>query len=373
MKKSFLLLIAFITLISCSETVQKETHELQSLEIEDKVLINENTINLPDEIVFGSLYSTVVNSEGDIFSLDARQKLIFHFDSTGNFLNTIGGEGRGPGEFESVYDMITLDDSRLLVYDYMQARSTIFDEEGAVQKIINMEFQGKAISNIRKITEDEILLTIFQNDHLAQVYDLSDEEIKEQVLKLEDLLHTEQKYESVFLESFSGTALPISGNRIVYTPKYYNGELDVYEKMEGEWKFKEKMRGYEKIDKSFTIHETTSEPHERAQLISVHPEKEGYLGLETHSQSMGLFSLSDNRFAHLSYRDTDSEKTELKLIYEIFDAEEMHLEKAGRIDSLKTTYPPQRMPVWIDEEGYLYIVENPQNPTLKKTEVLWEN
>lgn len=373
MKLHFFVLTVGLFLISCSQPRESQSKELQSLEVQDVFQISSSSVELPGDLILGSPFLTVTDNQGGFYTFDPTQNLIFRFDSDGNFKTVMGGKGKGPGELESVYGMVVLDEGQLLVYDYMQQRSTIFGANGEVQRIMDMDFQGKAVSSVRKIDKDELLLTVSRDGFLAHIFDLTDEEVKKSAMKTDDLLQTENKYESVFLESFSGTALPISANRIVYTPQYYNGELDVYERNGEEWKFRKKMKGYQKIDKAFTIHESKSDPPETASSFSVHPDMRGYLGLEYHSESLGLFTLKDDKFAHISFRETDPEKKELKMVYEIFDAEAGKLEKAGEVDTLATTHPPKRMLVWVDEDGHLYMVEKPENPTLRKIEVLWEN
>jgi len=356
----------------CGEPKEPKEVILQSVEIKDVLKLDESSADLPDSLMFVSPYLTAVNSKGDIYMLDMRQKVIFHFDSSGVFKNVFGGEGRGPGEFESVYELIPVNDSSLLVYDYMQARFTIFDSSGEVQRIVNMDFHGRAVSHIRQLSDEELLFTVFQDGKLLQVYNLEEEKITQKGLVLENLLQTSHEHEPVFLASASGTALAVTENRIVYTPQYYNGKLDVYEKSGSDWVFVNKITGFT-IDESFTIHESKTERPKEAKTTTVHPEGEGFLGLEYHSESLGLFYLKDNKFAHISYRDINPEKKEQKLIYEIFDGKDGRLEKVVEIDSLKTSVPPRNLPVWIDREGYLYVIDNPENPTLRKIEVLWKN
>lgn len=47
------------------------------------------------------------------------------FDSTGKYLQRLGGEGRGPGEFTGILD-IKIQSDQLFAFDYFQFRSTFF-------------------------------------------------------------------------------------------------------------------------------------------------------------------------------------------------------------------------------------------------------
>ena len=67
---------------------------------------SEQTESSESNLAFSELGRTVVSDEGDIYSVDPWQSIIFRFDDQGNLLNTIGGEGRGPGEFQSIYGIL---------------------------------------------------------------------------------------------------------------------------------------------------------------------------------------------------------------------------------------------------------------------------
>lgn len=66
-----------------------------------------------------------VDDTGKIFVGDNYEKVIHVFDSTGTYLQRIGGEGRGPGEFEGIFD-IKIESDQLFAFDYFQFRSTFF-------------------------------------------------------------------------------------------------------------------------------------------------------------------------------------------------------------------------------------------------------
>ncbi len=75
----------------------------------------------PDEIL--------VDTSGRIFVLDQGNYRIQVFDSEGRYSATIGQEGEGPGEFQSLAAMTIVDD-RLLVNDYYNSRLSSWSTEG---------------------------------------------------------------------------------------------------------------------------------------------------------------------------------------------------------------------------------------------------
>ena len=66
-----------------------------------------------------------VDDAGKIFIGDRYDNVIHIFDSTGNHLQRLGGEGRGPGEFTGILD-IKIHSDQLFAFDYFQFRSTFF-------------------------------------------------------------------------------------------------------------------------------------------------------------------------------------------------------------------------------------------------------
>jgi hypothetical protein len=66
-----------------------------------------------------------VDGNGNIFVGDRKETVIHVFDSTGKYLQRLGGEGRGPGEFNGILD-IKIQSDQLFAFDYSQFRTTFF-------------------------------------------------------------------------------------------------------------------------------------------------------------------------------------------------------------------------------------------------------
>jgi len=73
----------------------------------------------------------VVDEQGSIFISDFQDQAIKVFDSNGEYVQTIGRQGEGPGEFSYVGWMAFLPGGRLMVTDSRANRLNIFDREGA--------------------------------------------------------------------------------------------------------------------------------------------------------------------------------------------------------------------------------------------------
>jgi len=151
--KTFILLILFCGVISCrtqnkSEmpdhlnevenlmVIQPKSEPSSSIElIRDAVIDNSNATTKTwfYDIASGGIpFSGVfwfagleVDDSGRIYVGNQPEKTIQVFDSTGSHLRNVGGEGNGPGEFNSVTD-INIDSNYLYVFDFFQFRTTFF-------------------------------------------------------------------------------------------------------------------------------------------------------------------------------------------------------------------------------------------------------
>ena len=75
-----------------------------------------------------------VNDKGDIYISDRQELVIKKFNSEGQLIQTIGGKGEGPGEFEAIGAFALLPDGRLIVMDWRARRTSIFDADGVFKE-----------------------------------------------------------------------------------------------------------------------------------------------------------------------------------------------------------------------------------------------
>jgi hypothetical protein len=99
-------------------------HEISNTEI----VLEENFSFDQSQAVLGNVKASVVVKNHSIFLLDENQSKIHEYDFNGRLIKSFGGEGNGPGEFESAQSM-TFDESenQLLVLDFRNSRIVAFD------------------------------------------------------------------------------------------------------------------------------------------------------------------------------------------------------------------------------------------------------
>jgi hypothetical protein len=84
----------------------------------------------PEKSLFAFIIDLAVNSKGDIYVADRRLNEIRKFDKNGTYLSTVGRQGQGPGEFQSIRSLSVNTRDDLIVFDNMLGRISIFSDNG---------------------------------------------------------------------------------------------------------------------------------------------------------------------------------------------------------------------------------------------------
>ena len=80
---------------------------------------------------FASGSTVAIGEDGSLYVADAQARVIHRFDRMGTPVVAIGGEGRGPGQFEAITS-ISVSADTLYVWDPVVWRITAFDSEGTL-------------------------------------------------------------------------------------------------------------------------------------------------------------------------------------------------------------------------------------------------
>ena len=80
-----------------------------------------------EEVLFSSRIGNVeVDDSGRVYIPDLAENKIHVFDEEGSFIQSVGREGRGPGEFRRIWD-IEVADNMLHVLDYIHQKISVFE------------------------------------------------------------------------------------------------------------------------------------------------------------------------------------------------------------------------------------------------------
>jgi hypothetical protein len=81
---------------------------------------------------FGYAGDIEVDDDGRIYVLDRQVEQIQVFAGDGSYVRTIGGKGRGPGEFSNVIGMVFDPSGRLWTFNQANQRYSVFDTSGTL-------------------------------------------------------------------------------------------------------------------------------------------------------------------------------------------------------------------------------------------------
>jgi len=81
-----------------------------------------------DEILIGRISSIATDQKANVYIADNEQKTIHLFDEAGTYIQSIGQEGKGPGEFMGIVNL-NINPPYIYAHDYRQDRLNLFDLE----------------------------------------------------------------------------------------------------------------------------------------------------------------------------------------------------------------------------------------------------
>ncbi len=91
-----------------------------------------------EEKMFQNINTLGINEQGDMYILDEQAGNIKVFDHKGDFLNTIGKKGQGPGEFGMPISLAITPGQNIIVNDMGQRKILFFEKEGNYLKQLSI-------------------------------------------------------------------------------------------------------------------------------------------------------------------------------------------------------------------------------------------
>jgi hypothetical protein len=80
-----------------------------------------------ERYLFGQVLGLAAASDGSVFVADGHPQTIRQFDTDGEFVQSFGREGEGPGEFASIAGIATFPDGRVAIWDSGNRRITVYE------------------------------------------------------------------------------------------------------------------------------------------------------------------------------------------------------------------------------------------------------
>ncbi len=123
--KTYLFLFAILFITACSADKTEQDNSLKELSYSKELVFDANH---PD-ILIGSFSGLATDEKNHIYLADRKLNQIHKFSPDGEFLTSIGREGKGPGEFEALNGAIKVQGNKLYAFQGHTQKVDVFDTE----------------------------------------------------------------------------------------------------------------------------------------------------------------------------------------------------------------------------------------------------
>jgi len=161
-----MMILSFVVLVSCSNSSSNQndfefTNSTNSDASISLIKKDEITLSTPDSVFLAAPdYTFVVDHKEErmaVFDAMTSQFLIFNLD--GEFIRTIGRDGKGPEEFMMVFSYTFDEEGNLIVYDDGLKRLKIFDSEYNLIKTSEIKNDQYYLASHKIFADDNRIIT----------------------------------------------------------------------------------------------------------------------------------------------------------------------------------------------------------------------
>jgi hypothetical protein len=247
----------------------------------------------PDELLFDFVADVTVNSQGDVYIADRKLNEIRKFSKEGKYLLTIGRQGQGPGEFQSIRTLGTNIHGDLMAFDGRLGRISVFSEDGehkATTKKLLVD-SWIDVSRIIPWGENAVLMGKMSNSlKLFHEFD-RDWSLKGSYMDYQFVDHKE--FEEQSLGFSPGNCHFQKNGDVLYSKFHYDNQIFLYRKnellriisRESDIKKPYEVQVFHDVQKAMAIRDPEYDFKSFGQGAA-------YVG-KTHQSSIGIFSMSN--------------------------------------------------------------------------------
>lgn len=317
------------------------------------------------EFIFGEPETIFTDSEGNIYITDSKSLKIWVFDDKGNYLKSIGNEGKGPGEFLELNLAFINNRDEIYVPDPMQFRVTKFNTNGDVLNTISTS-RAQDINFFRQVLplDTNRFLVLYYKSGEGRfakysrkgLFHVWNNDFQKEVTaygKFEQLGFNEPSYGRRSIRNKVGTMAQQQNGNILLAPFLYEGNILTYKKQQNGWHYESSIIGL-KSNQPAWVELDENDP----EAGSIHT-----YGLETvygtvNILSSGIFTLNSNYIVHFSVqKNNNKDNEEWGFGVEVFDKK---LEYQGYypLETLDRPYTLHDSLIqWKDDSGRFYMLD----------------
>jgi hypothetical protein len=376
------MLAGLLLLLSCSSEPDEDPaiEEVSTIEATTDLVIGLD--DQPLEYQLGQPIAVRTDEQGHIYVADRFSREIKVFDNDGTYLYSIGGRGRGPGEFEDFEFMEWTPEGHLVLMDRGNLRFSIISADGEQVDSFPYNFSAQFYPQSISYLDGQVLgllydtffdpeISMFERD-LFHVYSTDFQKRVTTFLPVHQLGYEDDLFPLLMLASHPGSfTLSEDNNVLTFSPGTYTGSFFVYKKREnGRWEFDRTFSGRKPGVDPFKVY-TSESQYKTLRSQGVARATEVHYGGEVHwgsqfSMDAGLFSLEDSRMVHFyaewkeGYEQlSESMSHPMDLYVQIFGLDG-ELQHHGYLFSFveRFTFPVGSVVNWMDEKGRFYLFDH---------------
>ena len=172
-----IILIAFIFFCSCKEGEKAKREEEIILKVHsnidrfDSVFVYDGEVKFKypkGENISDFLFSDICYTGGYYFVVSEDRKRIMKFDSTGNFVNFIGGEGEGPGEVRIILGLSVGLNQDLIVIGGVPFKAVIY-KYPSYEKFIDIKFPTLSLDVVQLASGKLVTYSLYTEALLTEL------------------------------------------------------------------------------------------------------------------------------------------------------------------------------------------------------------
>jgi hypothetical protein len=367
-------IIAFVFLTSCSDSnFDQDLGHIPSISIE--TLLTIGSLDQPFDYQLGDPISVITDNIGNIYIADRASLTIKVFDTDGTYMRSIGGRGRGPGEFMQINLMRPAYDGSLLIQDRGKLAFVYLSTEGeqisSHPVLMSNQYYPKDV-----IWDDELSIGLQQegsgrssdspqvNRMLFYVYDNSFQVIDTSFFEFKELGYTEEEIFifSSFIYHPGSIEAKDGQNRFIYSPGVYTGKLYEFTKNES-WQLESTLNAKPPSYLPYEIYSSESEYEVMSGISGVNRIINSGIPDwgRLYSVEAGVFYLENGNIAHFygEWRGGDTtleEGNTFDLFVQVLSPEGEILNH-GFVKSIDIDRRPSLSLVsWKDEQDHFYLI-----------------
>jgi len=332
----------------------------------------------PAEYLFGEISDVVTDANSNIYIADRMALNIRVFDQNGEYLRTIGGRGRGPGQFQSITDLsVSADGTKIISYDFKQDRITIFKTQG---EVVNTFTAGNSYTEMIKPRFDNqgyISLTISPpyKEYSKYLFHEFDQKfvLKNSFGNVSKVSYN-QSFANKILRYRPGTFTYDRVGALYYAPGVYDGTIYRYQRNgQSRRAVSEIIRGHKFVEESFYTYKKEEYVREKMIKVSSIDRQTGEVRTSVgrvNSLSAGIHELDGGRIIHFVF--VSEEVTEGRLGLEVYDAKD----RLSAVGLFPNTVGGKGLPTlevpWQDEAGRFYVIDRNEAPVVRVVNLVFD-